>query len=668
MICLIIIILILVSIADVFTSVPVGGNLDILGFDGRTQPYVNLIKQSNTWGNASSPWQPSATVDPTTGWPTSDFGVIISAGAVDLGGAYLLSAKGNANVSVFGDYRAYITNKTYDAVTNTLTAVVNIRENTTQIILSFQNTTGPGLQDIALLQPGYELTSKAMITNLFLTHLSRFSVLRFMEWTRTNANFETNWSDRTPLSWPQYLLPKHNPWGTITYIANNVNKSIDIWVNVPHNASNDYIVSLAQLLLNDLNPTSNIYVEFSNEVWNYVFPQAEVNFLAANDSVYNHGDPYHFNYDNVSDPHVWSWRRTAYEIKRIADLFKTVFGEENVGQWKRVRPLLAGQTSYPTVIMRGLDYLDAVFGPPSTFLHGIAIAPYFNIGPYRTWPNLTTDLVLEGLNISLQDVSPEQGWSYKAPVGIHAVYAAWHKLTVYGYEGGPDTAYGCPTCSLDAKTNATRDPRMGDLCVTLLNSWYRYGFQTINWFDVGAGAVSKWGSWELLEDMRQETLIDTTTMFNSTSPVAHLPRPSPKLKAIDQVRQSSIAFDFGIPVPSANINATNYMHHFVPIATPDLRYLQPNSTFHYPLQLRQSPVQFNVTVYVAGKSGLLEVGINNEHFAQVQTPQTANTTTFAPTPVMQFNITQSIVPSIITLRLRNIQNGYSIRSFDVVLS
>ncbi len=128
-------------------------------------------------------------MDPTTGWPTSDFAVILSASVVYAGETYLLSAKGDANISVFGNYRAYITNKTYDASTNTLKAVVNIPENSSNIILSFQNTTGPGLQDIAVLQPGYDLTATAMITNLFLTHLSRFSLLRFMEWTRTNTNF-----------------------------------------------------------------------------------------------------------------------------------------------------------------------------------------------------------------------------------------------------------------------------------------------------------------------------------------------------------------------------------------------------------------------------------------------------------------------------------------------
>ena len=38
------------------------------------------------------------------------------------------------------------------------------------------------------------------------------------------------------------------------------------------------------------------------------------------------------------------------KIKYISDLFKTVFGNDNVGPWKRVRPILAGQVFYPFVI------------------------------------------------------------------------------------------------------------------------------------------------------------------------------------------------------------------------------------------------------------------------------------------------------------------------------
>jgi hypothetical protein len=209
---------------------------------------------------------------------------------------------------------------------------------------------------------------------------------------------------------------------------------------------------------------------------------------------------------------------------------------------------------------------------------------------------------------------------------------------------------------------------MGDICATFLKGWYGFGFQSLNWYTAGATATDKSGSWGLMEDMRQETLIDTTTMFNATSPVAQLPRPSPKLKVIDEIHQSSIPLKFGIPIPSSNVNATNFVGHQVPYPNPDLRNLGPNSTFYYPLLILQSPVQINLTVYVGGNSGILESGINNEQFVQVQTPRTANTTTFEAAPVMQFSISQPRVPCIVTLRLKNIINGYSIRSFDIVSS
>jgi hypothetical protein len=208
---------------------------------------------------------------------------------------------------------------------------------------------------------------------------------------------------------------------------------------------------------------------------------------------------------------------------------------------------------------------------------------------------------------------------------------------------------------------------MTDICVTFLNGWYRFGFQTFNWYSAGATVKTpQFGDWGLLEDMRQETLIDTTKMFNSTSPVAQLPRPSPKLRAIDIIRESSIELTFGIPIPSYNFNATNYMNHSVPYPYPDLRNLTANSTFYYPLQIFQSPIKLNLTVYVGGKSSLLEASINNDQFIQVVTPQTANTTTFEAAPTIQFHINQTIVPSIVALRLKNIGNGYSIRGFDLV--
>jgi hypothetical protein len=169
--------------------------------------------------------------------------------------------------------------------------------------------------------------------------------------------------------------------------------------------------------------------------------------------------------------------------------------------------------------------------------------------------------------------------------------------------------------------------------------------------------------------MRQETRIDTTKMFKPTSPVAKLPRPPPKLKAMDiicETPDNETTLKFGIPLPAYNFNATNYMNHPATLPHPDLRNLTVNATFFYPIQIFQSPIKLNLTVYVAGNASLLEAAISNGQFTQIQTPQTLNTTTFQPTPTIQFNINQAKIPSIVTLRLRNIQSGLSIRSFDLV--
>ncbi|CAF5150704.1 unnamed protein product, partial [Rotaria sp. Silwood1] len=126
-------------------------------------------------------------------------------------------------------------------------------------------------------------------------------------------------------------------------------------------------------------------------------------------------------------------------------------------------------------------------------------------------------------------------------------------------------------------------------------------------------------------------------MFNSSSPVAQLPQPSPKLKAIDQIRQSSIQMTFGIPMPSYDVNATNFMNYHEPYTDPYLRYLGSNSTFYYPLLIQQSSMKINITVYIGGSLGILEASINNANFIQVQTPSTGNTAVFQLAPSFQFN-------------------------------
>ncbi|CAF1085972.1 unnamed protein product [Rotaria sp. Silwood1] len=170
----------------------------------------------------------NTTFDPITEWSIGDIGTVVAEESGDFGGTYVLHAKGNAQISTDFDQHSYITNQSYDAFTSTLTAVINIIQNTIGLMLSFRNTNGYGLQDIVLLQSGHDLTSKSNITNLLLAHLSRFSLICFTDWISTNGNAETNWNQTTPINWPYYRGLHHKPWEIISFVANSINKLANV--------------------------------------------------------------------------------------------------------------------------------------------------------------------------------------------------------------------------------------------------------------------------------------------------------------------------------------------------------------------------------------------------------------------------------------------------------
>ena len=86
----------------------------------------------------------------------------------------------------------------------------------------------------------------------------------------------------------------------------------DIWINVPVAASDDYVRELALLLRDNLDPNLHIYVEYSNEVWNWDFSQAHWNLAYAD----QHGLTYIEAY--------------AHRTAEIALIFEEVFGPKSL--------------------------------------------------------------------------------------------------------------------------------------------------------------------------------------------------------------------------------------------------------------------------------------------------------------------------------------------------
>lgn len=107
---------------------------------------------------------------------------------------------------------------------------------------------------------------------LYLQGLEPFHALRLMDFVNTNNSKNRDWADRTLPDHYTQGLDKGVAWEHAIALANTLHA--DLWVCIPHLATDDYIMNLAHLLHDNLDPGLKLYVEFSNEMWNWMFSQS----------------------------------------------------------------------------------------------------------------------------------------------------------------------------------------------------------------------------------------------------------------------------------------------------------------------------------------------------------------------------------------------------------
>ena len=164
------------------------------------------------------------------------------------------------------------------------------------------------------------------------------------------------------------------PWEVIILAANELNQ--DIWINIPVTASSPfvrgtrtpasdtetYVYQLAQLLKDGNAYTDHkgvagkIFIEHSNEVWNFGFKQYSLNKAAAAWEVNStHGKSNlagnflpGFRRDGwancaytpeMKNQECWAHRRHARRVWEIGKTFADVFGRDAIG--KQIQPVYA---------------------------------------------------------------------------------------------------------------------------------------------------------------------------------------------------------------------------------------------------------------------------------------------------------------------------------------
>ena len=152
-----------------------------------------------------------------------------------------------------------------------------------------------------------------------------------------------------PLTWAQRPTLEHPSWGgsyktTVTKrqgvplevgiaLANLL--SAHPWLNIPHNADDDYVEEYATLLADELDESLIAHIEYSNEVWNSGFWGHHYNNIkGAQDSTITAMD------DFASRSKEYSIR-TRYYAKRSTEIFKAF--ESEFGDNNRLKRILGGQ-------------------------------------------------------------------------------------------------------------------------------------------------------------------------------------------------------------------------------------------------------------------------------------------------------------------------------------
>jgi hypothetical protein len=365
---------------------------------------------------------------------------------------------------------------------------------------------------------------------LWLDRIRDLRSVRFMDWMFTNGSTIRKWSDRPK---PAYYTYGETgvPVEIMVALANEI--GADPWFNMPHMADENYNRRFAQYVVQHLNPQLKTYVEYSNELWNFMFPQAQWSLKRAEKR-----------WGSSAGGDAWL-QFAALRAARAMDIWSNVYG---VRAKTRLVRVVATHTDWPgleeAILQAPLVVAEGNPAPVGSF-DAYAVTGYFGF-------DLGTDdlapAVLEWIAQSRKTAERRGrndglgGQALKTFIANHKYDAASRKaaeniregslnhlltealpyqagvardngLMLVMYEGGTHVVGTGEWASNDRlgaffeHFNYTK--RMAGLYNELLTGWKNVGGTLFNAF-VDVAPASKWGSWGALR-----YLDDTNPRWNA---------------------------------------------------------------------------------------------------------------------------------------------------------
>lgn len=475
-----------------------------------TGAFVSIINHTNRYINVES--------FDEYGWPNSDFELVImdhrpvkewsnetddpEEYRIDYSGRYKSSFKGEADIEIKWS-NTKIENKIYDQNTNTTyfdlvipgppakghAFIYAIFTNTRKIPGAKLNS---GISELKIMRPGYEMDTKKIFTDEYIDLCKAADFACYRYYTLQNIwdgepvfPKTTKWDNRkTPQDATQLNMKNMNRkldgwcWEYIIELANILKK--DIWINIHLSCDTNYIINLAEMLKNNLDPSINIYVENSNEVWSPTF---------KTNGAYNQAQAEHYG--------ITFNQNYARRSVELSGLFAEVFGKNEIN--KRIRVVLAGQQAYNGRSDQHLNYINNTFGLPKEFIYATSTALYFgSSNPTGSVEEINTGM----LNEINKQINDSENNLYRLN---HINKAKKWDLSggCTSYEGGPALPAAGKISNLDNQISAHRTETMKDIIITNYeNGWFNIGGGLAMYFSLFS-AYNRYGCWGLTDDFNK---------------------------------------------------------------------------------------------------------------------------------------------------------------------
>jgi hypothetical protein len=429
---------------------------------------MNLIYGTRWMMQNTAPWGPSEEVPATSldanGWVTSaPAGYRITRGlsVPAAGGDIVCRYQGNATLSIISGPASNVSSSA--GVLKFTVAATNPAD-WNAVGLAYTVDPSNYLRNLDCREAS--ASSTATIAPEFLSALKGFKVIRFMKWSKAEANPPLiTWATRNKPGDGQFSGNDGVPVEYIVDAANQANA--DPWVSIPWNADDDYITRFATYVRDNMAAGHQVYVEVSNEVWNGGYP---VYAQACNEAKAE-------NLPAASGTGTGcAGERYAEKTRQVMAIWSSVFaGQMNrlvrVFAWQHVQPfwsdkLLAYQSTYQSV--------DA-----------LATGPYF--GYDITDTGQTVDTIMASLPTKV-DATLSFGAQQKA-------IAQKYNLRYVAYEAGQHIVM--PN-NIPLLQQVERDPRMADVYKQFVSGWQSQIGDTLSLFALAA-PINRWGGWGLVE-------------------------------------------------------------------------------------------------------------------------------------------------------------------------